>query len=229
MTISYGPRLITAHLHKVPCSKGHVINTNVVLVTFFQQNWLLLIMLIASIIPIFPPQWFNYTTRYYIGDLYQPGAYQRRQKVSFLHALVKLAIQPISALIFDLMAPLQVLMKYKEVIIIMIFLVVGFDVFYRKQISREAITLVSIGILALYFEQLIEKGKKIDGFFHLISWEAKDNPFSLPVQNVPPVNIPPTTAIEIDRGIGFRSYVRELLPKLLGHRLFSKLQQLVSR
>jgi len=146
-------------------------------------NWISILLFIFVIIPFFPPEWFNYSPKFYINDPLEPGTYQKSQRISILHALIKLVIKSLSVFVYDITLPFQVIMHYKEAIILIVFLVVGFDIFYRHQISREAITLVSIGIFALYLERLIEQGKKINGFFNLFNWEAKDDPDNVQAHN----------------------------------------------
>ena len=64
--------------------------------------------------------------------------------------------------------------QFKPAITFIIFLVMGFDIFFRHQISQQAITLVSIGIIVLYLERLIETGKHIKLFWGLLDWHKND-------------------------------------------------------
>ncbi|HAS34160.1 hypothetical protein A3J91_03175 [Candidatus Peribacteria bacterium RIFOXYC2_FULL_58_10] len=54
-----------------------------------------------------------------------------------------------------------------------IFAVVIFDIFVKSQISNQAVTLIAIGIIALYLDELVKTGKKIS-FFGVITWERKE-------------------------------------------------------
>jgi uncharacterized membrane protein len=66
------------------------------------------------------------------------------------------------------------LFEFRKLITIIILAVVAFDIFSNHQISGGAITLVSIGILVLYLERLIETGKHIKLFGPLLTWDKNE-------------------------------------------------------
>lgn len=64
--------------------------------------------------------------------------------------------------------------EFKKTVTVIIFSVGMFDIFINHQISTKLITLISIGILALYLEKLIETGKNIKLFGGMMSWEKDE-------------------------------------------------------
>ncbi len=168
-----------------------MVNGNALLISFLMNNWVPLGLGLLSILPLFPPEWFGKMKHIYITEQKPPesndpptGEYRNAMKVSPVEALIVMVTPIYGQIVQTVFIPLQILMKYKEAIVTVIFLVVGFDIFYRKELSQESITLVSIGILALYLDQLIDKGKKLSGLFGLFHWEGKD---TLPFIPSPPI------------------------------------------
>lgn len=163
-------------------------DTNLEIINFLSNNWILLLLLsvVLSLIPIFPQDKFGYYSK--IWDQ-STNEWRNAPKMSLLRVVFHLILSTLSEI------PLQILSYFglKQTISLIIFVVIGFDVFYRQQISREAITLVSIGIIALYLDLLIQSAKKITVFWKILEWERAD--FFPQNQNVKPEVSTPYTQI----------------------------------
>ncbi len=59
----------------------------------------------------------------------------------------------------------------KNMVTMIIFIVTGFDIFNSHQVSSASVVLVSIGIIALYLDKLVETGKEISIFGRLLHWK----------------------------------------------------------
>lgn len=118
-----------------------------------------------SIIPVVPPQLLGWD-KIYKDQV--TGAERKVLRVSILRAILHLFTNIINGAVIDL----SVLFNFKTVVTLIIFISIGVDLFMRKFLSREAITLAAIGILVLYLELLLEKAKKIT-VWKFFEWEAK--------------------------------------------------------
>jgi len=128
---------------------------------FITEKWDLIVLAIALLIPIIPPTWIGQDKTFYDNKNQE----QNSKKLSVLSAFINLAILPL--------VNITAFLSLRGTVSLIIFLVIAVDLIYRKQLSREAVILVSIGIVALYLEQLIEKGKEFS-FFGIIRWKGKD-------------------------------------------------------
>jgi len=128
---------------------------------FIIGKWDIIVLVILLLIPVIKPTWIG-QDKTFIDNKNQE---RDSKKLSVLSALINLAIYPL--------INITTFLSLKGTISLVIFLVIAVDLIYRKQLSREAVILVSIGIVALYLEQLIERGRKIS-FLKLIDWESKE-------------------------------------------------------
>ncbi len=126
------------------------------------ENWQPFLLLVVILVPIIPPQWLGLRPTYFDTNLKKDFP---AEKYSILRAFVHSLLSPLQELI--------IYWGFRGTVSIVIFVAIGVDLFYRKQLSREAVTLAGIGILALYLEQLIDKAKKIS-IWKIFEWERKD-------------------------------------------------------
>src|SRR6266487_1869890 len=157
-------------------------NTNIQIVQFYLNNYLFLWLVVVLLLPIIPPEWAGYW-KYNHNNPTE----DRAKKITLLRFILHFLIDSIFVeILLNGMATFQ----FKQAITFIIFLVMFFDIFFRHQISREAITLVSVGILALYLERLIERGKHIKLFWGLLDWYKDDQGNQTSTQSVPPAQTP---------------------------------------
>ncbi len=142
-------------------------NTNLTILEFFQNNWILLCILIVLILNLVPPEWAGYW-KYVNND----PAFGKAKKITILRFLLHGFVESI---VSTFLVNIVSMFEFKKTVTVLIFFVVMFDVFINHEISTKVITLISIGILALYLEKLIETGKNIKLFGNLISWEKDDH------------------------------------------------------
>ena len=136
--------------------------TNILIINFVKDNIILLVLSVASIINIVPPEWAG-LFKYNNNDSQQGKA----KKITLLHLLLQGVMDGV---IRGILIPAVISFGMKNIITLIIFVVISFDLFARHYISGQAVTLVGVGILALYLERLIETGKSIK-LFGLLSWE----------------------------------------------------------
>lgn len=154
-------------------------NSNIEIIKFVENNYLILWLMILFLIRIIPPEWAGFWK--YNNNKESDG---NAPKLTLLHFFLHNAFDSI---LRAFLIPLLGAFVFKNIVTLVILIVVLFDVFVQHQISAAAVTLVGIGIVSLYLERLIETGKQIKLFGGLLSWE-KDNNKS--PQSEPPIEQP---------------------------------------
>lgn len=136
---------------------------NNIIIQFFLNNWLLIILIIFLIIPLIPPEKLSFRSTF-IDD----GKPVKSLKISLLETIVHLILRSVSRLIIDI----SVHLHFQTSVSLIIFTIIAVDIYYRKQISESTIILVIVGILALYSQQLVDKGKSLK-IWKIFEWESK--------------------------------------------------------
>jgi hypothetical protein len=116
-------------------------------------------------LPTVPPNWLGMDSTYPGSD----GKTRKRVSLNILSVVLKLLVQPISLTIIDL----SVLFNFKTTISLLIFIVIGTELYFKKQISQQAVILVAISLVVLYLELIIEKAKRIT-IWKFFEWERKE-------------------------------------------------------
>ncbi len=144
--------------------------TNDLLFRFIIGNLLFIVLLIAlvfaSVIKIIPPEWSGLWK--YNNNRKEDGS---APKLTFLNFIL---LNFFDSIVRSVFLPLISSFGLKNMVTLIIFIVVIFDFFFRHQISGQGVTLISVGIVALYLERLIETGKRISLFGGLLTWEKED-------------------------------------------------------
>jgi hypothetical protein len=143
-----------------------MIDTNTSILNFLADNYLLIILILLLIIKIVPPEWAGFW-KYNDNN----PASGRAKKINILKFIIDGVLDGI---VNPLWVHVSVIFGFNKVVTILIFTLVLFAVFVMNQISGTVVTLISIGIISLYLERLIETGKTIRLFGNLINWERKD-------------------------------------------------------
>lgn len=141
-------------------------DTNSLIIDFVKNNYLAIILILFSILKIVPPEWAGFWK--YVNNKESEG---KAVRITLLNLLLT---NFLDSVIRSFFIPLLAAFGLKNMITLIIFLVVGFDIFFRGQTSTQAVTLVAVGIIALYLDILVETGKKITFFGGLLRWERKD-------------------------------------------------------
>lgn len=145
-----------------------MINSNGLLINFIVNNYLLILLSILLVAKIVPPEWSGYWK--YNNNRQADG---KAKKINILKFLIDGLLDGIVSPIW---VHLSAIFSFEKVVAILIFVLVLFAVFVMNQISGTVVTLISVAILSLYLERLIETGKTIKLFGGLINWERKDRP-----------------------------------------------------
>lgn len=141
----------------------HMIETNKEIIGFLINNIVLILLLIISILRIVPPDWAGFWK--FNNNKEADGIAPRITVVNFI--LTSLFDSIIRAFFIPLIATFGL----KNMVTLIIFLVVAFDIFFRNEITTQSVTLIAIGIVALYLDKLVETGKRITLFGGLLRWE----------------------------------------------------------
>lgn len=145
--------------------------TNDILVKFLSANYLGCILLVVSLVKIFPSEWTGFWK--YNNNRPEDGIAPRI-------SLLKLILHNFVDAVWGT-ATINIVVFLKESIVsVIIFGALGFDILVRSQISKEVITLICIGIVFYYLELLIKTGNYIRLFGGLIEWRSHDNFEPLP-------------------------------------------------
>jgi hypothetical protein len=149
-------------------------NFNLWLLHFLGNYWSLILIFISVFIPLFPPEWFNYDDNFYLqnnsGVVYK---IQKKLKLTLLHVIIRLLVISIMT-ITDFLIYIITYFSYKETLSLIVTVAIGFDIFYSKGLSNESVILVVVSLLILYFEKLVDSGKKMSILGKLFNWERAD-------------------------------------------------------
>ena len=145
----------------------NMLETNSLIVAFLTGNFFSLAILLASLIKVIPPEWAGFW-KYNNNN----SAEGKAQKITALNWLLHMIF---ASLVQSFFIPLIAAFGLKNMVTLVILMVVGFDIFSRKQVSTASVTLTAIGIIALYLDRLVETGKTIKLFGGLLLWERKDD------------------------------------------------------
>jgi O-antigen ligase len=136
------------------------------LIHFFQSHWSdiligvpLFFLITARIIP---PQYAGMLKRYVNTSTNQ---WTDQENQSFLEAVM-------TALTFTLAKALTITVGLRGFATIISFGAVVLSLLLRRPIPANAVVLVALGLLALYFEQLIERAESFS-LFKVITYKAK--------------------------------------------------------
>lgn len=142
-----------------------MINTNVEIISFFENNFILFGLILISLIRIVPPEYAGFWK--YNNNKEEEG---RAPRITLLNFILTSLFDSVIRAFF---IPLVAAFGLKNMVSLVIFLVVTFDIFFRNQISTQSVILIAIGIVALYLEQLVETGEEIEFFGGLLHWKKR--------------------------------------------------------
>jgi len=141
--------------------------TNVHIIDFLKQNYLLVIIFLLFIPKIIPPEWCGFWKYNKFNDPSSGLA----PKITILKFILN---NIVDSILSAFLIPILAIFGLKHMVTLVILVVVFFNIVIQKEISVQAVTLVGIGIITLYLERLIETGKHIKLFGGLIDWEKND-------------------------------------------------------
>lgn len=139
-------------------------STNAIIIDFLYNNWIAIVIILLSSIPIFSQK---IATGSSINTFINPIT-NVEEKIPKL-SLIRLAIQ---AIILYPLGDAMVIWQQKSTLSIAIFIIVAFSILYTKEITPQITILISISIIALYFEQMMSKAKSIS--FMGLKWERHE-------------------------------------------------------
>jgi len=137
--------------------------TNQLVIDFLINNFLLLIIILVSILKIIPPEWAGFWK--YNNNKESDGL---ASKISILHFV---SHNLVDSLVRIFVINLLTAFNFNNMVTFLIFIIVVFDVFISHKISGAGVTLIGIGIIALYLGRLIETGEHIKLFGGLLTWD----------------------------------------------------------
>jgi len=146
-------------------------NFNLWLLQIIENYWSLFVILILLFIPVFPPAWFNYDDEYYYqnnnGVVYKK---QKRLRITLLHAFIRLTVISVMT-ITDFLIYVITYFNFKETLSLVIAIAIGLDIYYKGGLTTESVVLVVVSLLVLYFEKLVDNGKRMGIMGKLFDWE----------------------------------------------------------
>ncbi len=129
---------------------------------FIKEKWDLIVFFVIFIYPSISSALVGQDSKYYDTGLKQE---KFAKKVSILNAVIGLAISPF--------INVAAFLSLKGTVSLVTLIVITVDLICRKRLSKEAVILVSMGIVALYLEQLMDKGKEFS-FLGIFKWRGRD-------------------------------------------------------
>ncbi|MDP4000412.1 MAG: hypothetical protein Q8Q11_03210 [bacterium] len=127
------------------------------------DNWESVLLITAAIAillaPVIPPTWVGMTATYIDPE----GNQQKSQRFSLWGAFMKLILQD-----------LIVFIGFRGTITLVLLGAVGLDIYFQEKLTTQAVVLAVVGLVALYFEQLMERGEYLElrGIFR---WKKQAN------------------------------------------------------
>lgn len=132
---------------------------NILVIDFFKNSWLALIIIIIFLIPTIPYKWF-FDVKPGL-DIYKDNA--KKSLITYTIYLLGSALGEIA-----------LTLKFKGIVSIIIFTLLAIDLVYNHNLSNYTIILVTIGLISLYFDRLIDEGEEIK-FFGIFYWKKDQN------------------------------------------------------
>lgn len=120
---------------------------------------------IVFLLPVLSPK-FIYTPDYYFDNQSQKI---QRGKVSILQFFLHQVVMLVQEILIGIAVPLGL----KGSVTILIFLVVGADLYFRKGLTSQGLIISIVGVIALYLDQLVEKAKSLEFLKGLFKYESK--------------------------------------------------------
>lgn len=139
------------------------------LIDFFVNNWLSIIFVLIVILPLIPAR---------IAD---PFGYEMSQRMTppFPNkkwSMLKLATRSL----FEVFSEFALNLGLKGSISVILFTVVGTDLYFNKAISMNTVIVIIVAVVALYLEYMITNAEEIE-FFKVFKYKSKKqnlNPLS---------------------------------------------------
>ena len=141
-----------------------MINSNVAIGLFLRDNWALIaavcLLIIGSTWKVVPYKW-----------CFSVSDDEPRQNFTPIHFVINNAL---TTFVQPFIIHFLTAFGLKNMVSLLIFVVVVFDVFVRHQISTQAVAMITVGIIALYMDKLVDTGKTIKFLGGLFAWERKE-------------------------------------------------------
>lgn len=93
----------------------------------------------------------------------------QREKVSIIHFF----FHQIVVLFQELIIGIAVSLSLRGAVTILIFLVVGGDLFFKNGLSPQGLAISIIGVIALYLDQLVQNASELDFFKGIFHFKSK--------------------------------------------------------
>jgi hypothetical protein len=123
---------------------------------------LVVILFFVFTAKVIPPQYAG-TDKYYYD---QHGNKKESQKACLIEALTNM-------IFFTLFKSLMISITMKGTITLLLFIIVGVELYFSKTISLNAVIVSSIGIIALYFEGIVVSAKELH-IWKIFKYISKD-------------------------------------------------------
>lgn len=146
-----------------------MLDTNKIVLSFIQNNSIviLLVLFLFSLLSVIPPEWCGFW-KFNNNDEKQG----RASRVTILNWMLNMIID--SLIRSFVLSPISAF-GLKNMVTMIIFIVTGFDIFNSHQVSSASVVLISIGIIVLYLDKLVETGKEISIFGRLLHWKKAED------------------------------------------------------
>lgn len=142
-----------------------MLDTNQIILSFIQSNSIAIIfvLFILSLLKIIPPEWCGFWK--FVNNDEKQGLAPRVTVLNWMLHMI------IDSLIRSFVLSLLSAFGLKNMVTLIIFIVTAFDIFNNHQISPASVTLVCIGIIAIYLDRLVDTGEEISFFGRLLHWK----------------------------------------------------------
>lgn len=145
---------------------------NSIILDFFLNNWIGLIIVILLIAPVVPQKWSD------------PFGYQMNQKMNPPWPSESMSIsRMLLKQLLKLFSEFAVNLGLRGSVSVLLFAVVGTDLYFNKVISTSTVIITIVAVIALYLEYMVATAESIE-FFKLFKYTSKKDS-----QN-PPANYP---------------------------------------
>lgn len=131
------------------------------IIDFVFNNWTLVSFVIFALIPIIPQKFVDPFGEEMNRRMNPPFPSKR---YSFLRFLCRG--------IFDAFAEFAVNIGLRGSVTVLMFIVVAFDLINKKTLSSEAVVIIVVAVISLYFEYLVNNAEEIE-FFKIFKYKRR--------------------------------------------------------
>ncbi len=142
--------------------------------SFLLNNWLdifiICVLYFLIVLPVLPPFFAGLQSEYIDVNT---GQNIKQKKVSLIESIPHLLIKTLTF-------PFIITIPIRGAVTIVLLAALAADLFLNKQITNNGVTLVTVGIVALYLEKVLDTAEEIS-LWKVFTWKARKPTLNIPL------------------------------------------------